>query len=83
MKLARQSVSAWIFSNAGTCCKILVLFVVKSVLRGELWEVPWEVVTLTGVSQAGYLGDKNLDPAKMHPWTKDCAFWLKEQGFTK
>ncbi len=26
------------------------------------------------------LGDKNLDPAKMHPWTKDCAFWLKEQG---
>lgn len=29
------------------------------------------------------LGDKNLDPAKMHPWTRDCAFWLKEQGFTK
>jgi acetyl esterase/lipase len=29
------------------------------------------------------LGDKNLDPAKMHPWTKDCAFWLKEQGFVK
>ncbi|MEP6669046.1 MAG: alpha/beta hydrolase [Chthoniobacter sp.] len=29
------------------------------------------------------LGDKNLDPAKMHPWTKDCAFWLKQQGFAK
>jgi len=29
------------------------------------------------------LGGKNFDPAKMHPWTKDCAFWLKEQGFTK
>ncbi|MDR3403321.1 MAG: alpha/beta hydrolase [Chthoniobacter sp.] len=29
------------------------------------------------------LGDKNLDPAKMHPWTKDCAFWLKEQAFAK
>jgi acetyl esterase/lipase len=29
------------------------------------------------------LGSKELDPAKMHPWTKDCAFWLKEQGFTK
>ena len=29
------------------------------------------------------LGDKNLDPAKMHPWTKDCAFWLKQQGFVK
>jgi acetyl esterase/lipase len=29
------------------------------------------------------LGTKDLDPAKMHPWTRDCAFWLKEQGFTK
>jgi acetyl esterase/lipase len=29
------------------------------------------------------LGDKNLDPSKMHPWTKDCAFWLKGQGFVK
>ena len=25
------------------------------------------------------LGSKELDPAKMHPWTKDCAFWLKAQ----
>ena len=24
-----------------------------------------------------------FDPAKLHPWTRDCAFWLKEQGFTK
>ena len=29
------------------------------------------------------IGTKDGDPAKMHPWTKDCAFWLKEQGFTK
>lgn len=29
------------------------------------------------------LGDKNLDPTKMHPWTKDCAFWLQQQGFAK
>ena len=21
------------------------------------------------------------DPAKMHPWTKDCAYWLKGRGF--
>ena len=27
------------------------------------------------------LGSKELDPGKMHPWTKDCAFWLKQQGF--
>lgn len=29
------------------------------------------------------LGSKELDPAKLHPWTSDCAFWLKEQGFIK
>jgi acetyl esterase/lipase len=29
------------------------------------------------------IGTKDGDPAKMHPWTKDCAFWLKQQGFAK
>ncbi|MBI4621780.1 MAG: hypothetical protein HY736_01000 [Verrucomicrobia bacterium] len=37
---------------------ILVLFLVKSVLLGALWPVPWEMVALTGMSQAGYIGDK-------------------------
>ena len=23
------------------------------------------------------------DPAKLHPWTGDCIFWLKEQGFAR
>jgi acetyl esterase/lipase len=23
------------------------------------------------------------DPAKLHPWTRDCVFWLKVQGFVK
>jgi acetyl esterase/lipase len=23
------------------------------------------------------------DPAKMHPWTRDCIFWLQQQGFVK
>ena len=27
------------------------------------------------------LGVKQYDPAKLHPWTRDCAFWLGEQGF--
>ncbi|HVA48104.1 MAG TPA: alpha/beta hydrolase [Pirellulales bacterium] len=27
------------------------------------------------------LGVKEYDPAKLHPWTRDCAFWLGEQGF--
>lgn len=29
------------------------------------------------------LGSKDLDPAKLHPWTRDCSFWLAEQGFLK
>jgi hypothetical protein len=37
---------------------ILVLFIVKSLLIGGLWEVPWGMVALTGISQAGYVGDK-------------------------
>jgi acetyl esterase/lipase len=27
------------------------------------------------------LGAKEHDSAKLHPWTRDCAFWLGEQGF--
>lgn len=27
------------------------------------------------------LGAKEYDPARLHPWTRDCAFWLGEQGF--
>jgi len=23
------------------------------------------------------------DPNKLHPWTRDCIFWLKQQGFVK
>ncbi|MEW6302036.1 MAG: alpha/beta hydrolase [Verrucomicrobiota bacterium] len=29
------------------------------------------------------LGTGQWDPESRHPWTKDCAFWLKEQGFVK
>ncbi len=29
------------------------------------------------------LGSKELDVAKLHPWTADCVFWLREQGFVK
>lgn len=32
-----------------------VLFLVKSLLNGELWEVPWQLVALMGISQASYL----------------------------
>jgi acetyl esterase/lipase len=29
------------------------------------------------------IGDKNGDPAKLHPWTRDAAFWLAQHGFGK
>jgi dipeptidyl aminopeptidase/acylaminoacyl peptidase len=28
------------------------------------------------------LGSHDYDPAKWHPWTHDCIFWLKAQGFS-
>lgn len=34
------------------------LFVVKSVLNGVVWEVPWAMVALMGISQGGYLAPK-------------------------
>jgi hypothetical protein len=27
-------------------------------MEGALWEVPWQMVALMGMSQAGYLGPK-------------------------
>ncbi|MBI3416492.1 MAG: alpha/beta hydrolase [Verrucomicrobia bacterium] len=29
------------------------------------------------------LGSHDYDPAKWHPWTRDCIYWLKVQGFVK
>jgi len=29
------------------------------------------------------LGTHNYDPAKWHPWTQDCIFWLRTQGFAR
>jgi acetyl esterase/lipase len=29
------------------------------------------------------LGSREWSVEKRHPWTRDCAFWLKEQGFAK
>ena len=27
------------------------------------------------------LGSRDYDPAKFHPWTTNCLFWLEERGF--
>jgi len=37
---------------------VLVLFVAKSVMDGNAWNVPWELVALMGISQVGYLSPK-------------------------
>lgn len=29
------------------------------------------------------LGTREWNPEKRHPWTRDCAFWLKERGFAR
>ncbi len=29
------------------------------------------------------LGSRESDPAKFHPWTRDCLHWLRAQGFVK
>lgn len=50
---------------------ILVLFILKSLSSGELWDVPWELVALTGVSQAGYVTDKAVERKKEQNATKN------------
>ncbi len=45
----------------------VVLFVVKSYVAGELWEVPWELVALMGISQAAYLTPMNAGTTKNAP----------------
>ncbi len=40
---------------------MLVLFVSKTLVEGELWDIPWQLVALTGFSQAGYIGDKFIN----------------------
>jgi len=36
-------------------CLVACLFVLKSLLDGELWDVPWQLVALMGISQATYI----------------------------
>ena len=37
---------------------MIIMFVSKSLITGALWEIPWTLVALMGVSQAGYIGGK-------------------------
>jgi acetyl esterase/lipase len=45
--------------------------------------VPFDLhIYQKGVHGLG-LGSHDYDPTKWHPWTHDCIFWLKEQGWTR
>ena len=41
---------------------IIIIFLCKSIIEGVLWDVPWMMVVLMGMSQAGYLGPKVMRP---------------------
>ncbi len=51
LSLARAQMVLW-------TALTLLLFIVKSILDGNLWAVPWELVALMGLSQVGYLAPK-------------------------
>ena len=52
-----------------------VLFVSKSILGGEIWEVPWQLVALMGFSQASFLAPKiaGQQPATQPPPAQNAA----------
>ena len=52
LSIARAQMVFWTFL-------IAALFIVKSFLDEQLWEIPWAMVALIGMSQAGYLGAKS------------------------
>ena len=56
-------------------------FAIAAALREK--KIPFDLHLYQQGKHGIGLGSKDGDPAKMHPWTKDCAFWLKQQGFVK
>jgi acetyl esterase/lipase len=48
-------------------------------------KVPFELHIYEHGAHGMGLGTRSLqpDPAEMHPWTRECQRWLKEQGFGK
>lgn len=46
--------------------------------------VPFDLhISQSGPHGLGLGTHDNSDPSKYHPWTKDCSFWLKTQGFVR
>jgi len=46
---------------------MLLLFLIKSIQQSAVWEVPWTMVALMGVSQAGYIGSKLVPTGNAKP----------------
>ncbi|MCG8420047.1 MAG: Ig domain-containing protein [Proteobacteria bacterium] len=56
---------------------MLGIFSFKSIVDGILWEVPWEMVTLMGMSQVGYLAPKFWSaPTKLSYSSPDSTYRL-------
>lgn len=48
--------------------------------------VPFDLHIYEHGKHGSGLGGKpyaHYDPGQLHPWTRDCIFWLKQQGFVK
>ncbi len=45
--------------------------------------VPFDLHLYTKGRHGIGLGNKTFEPEKLHPWTRDCEFWLKLRGFAK
>jgi acetyl esterase/lipase len=45
--------------------------------------VPFDLHIYQKGSHGLGLGSAKWDPERRHPWTKDCVYWLKAQGFAK
>jgi dipeptidyl aminopeptidase/acylaminoacyl peptidase len=45
--------------------------------------VPFELHVYEHGGHGIGLGTVSADPTQMHPWTRECQRWLKEQGFGK
>jgi acetyl esterase/lipase len=46
-------------------------------------KVPFELHIYQHGAHGLGLGTRSTDPTQMHPWTRECQRWLKEQGFGK
>ena len=45
--------------------------------------VPFDLHIYQKGSHGLGLGTRDWNPERRHPWTRDCVFWLRAQGFAR